>query len=229
MKVGEFVSDVKESVRALTKDDRVSGRYIHSLAKDYTSYILSARPLRDAMRDVTIFREVPCVEMERIRSDKCDIAEFRKCDKVMRSKCKLPEIYNSKMGVVVISVLNITGETEYEALRNPADYKEQLKRKFVTASKYYYISNGYLYLLGSESEIVTITALFQDEREAINFSKCSEETDDACKSAYEFELIIPDKYRSSIKDQVVQHIVGSHKSIPEDENPNLDSNQKTIQ
>jgi len=229
MKVGNFVSDVSNSVKALTKDDRISGRYIHSLAKDYTSYILAMRPLRDAMRDSTIFTEIPCVEMQRVRSDKCDIAEFRKCDKIMRSKCKLPSVYNSSMGAVIISVTNITGETEFEQLRTPSDYKQQQRRKFAKTSKYYYISNGYLYVLGSESERITVTGLFQDEREALTFSSCSDQTNQECLSAYDYELIVPDKYISTIKDQVIEHIVKTYRSIPEDENSNLDSNQKTNQ
>ena len=78
MTIYQFISDVSNSIQAINKDDRVSDRYIYSLAKDYTSYILSQRPLRDVFRDSSIFTEVTCVEMERIRADKCEIAEFRK-------------------------------------------------------------------------------------------------------------------------------------------------------
>tara|TARA_S200002703_G_scaffold118906_1_gene104626 strand:- start:395 stop:796 length:402 start_codon:yes stop_codon:yes gene_type:complete len=131
------------------------------------------------------------------------------------------------MGAVIISVTNITGETEFEPLRTPSDFKQQQKRKFAKTSKYYYISNGYLYILGSESERITVTGLFQDERQALAFSTCAETADNKCLSAYDFELVVPDKYISTIKDQVVEHIVKTYRSIPEDENPNLDSNQKT--
>jgi hypothetical protein len=227
MTVGQFVSDVNNSLRGLTKDDRVSGKYIHSVAKDYTSYLMSQRPLMDVMRDTTIFTEVPCVEMIRIKSDKCDIAEFRKCDKIMRSKCQLPEIYNSGMGLVIISVTNMTGDTEYQKLRTAAEYKTQSLRRFQKATKYYYIVNNYLYILGSTNERVTVTALFQDEREALSFSTCSDSGESQCKSAYDFKMVVPDKWRSTIKDQTVEHILRTYKSIPEDENPNLDSNQKS--
>ena len=69
MTVGEFISDVKNSVQAIRKDDRISNKFIHSLARDYTSYLLSQRQLRDVFRDSTIFTEVTCVEMNRIRAD----------------------------------------------------------------------------------------------------------------------------------------------------------------
>ena len=134
MTIYQFISDVSNSIQAINKDDRVSDRYIYSLAKDYTSYILSQRPLRDVFRDSSIFTEVTCVEMHRIRADKCEIAEFRKCDKIMKTTCKLPDIFNSSIGPIIISVSNITGETEYQRLRTLADFKTQQKRKFQNAT-----------------------------------------------------------------------------------------------
>lgn len=228
MTVGEFISDVKNSVKAITKDDRISSRYIHSLGKDYTSYILSQRKTSDAYRDSTIFTEITCVEMIRIKSDVCDIAEFRKCDKIMRSKCKLPDLFNSVDGPVIIAVNNITGEIEYQKLRTPADYKLQQKRKFVLATNYYYISNGYLYIVGSTPERISIIGLFSDEFEAKKFSACNDEITE-CSDVFDSKMIIPNKYISTVKDQVIQHIVSTNKSIPTDELPDLDSNQKTIQ
>lgn len=225
MTVGEFISDVKNSVKALTKDDRLSNKYIHSLAKDYTSYLLSQRSLRDVFRDSTIFTEVTCVGMERIRADKCDIAEFRKCDKLMKSTCEMPSIFNSSIGPIVIAVYNITGDIEYQALRTPADYKKQQKRKFQNATNYYYLANNHLYVVGSTPERVSIIALFEDEFEAQTFSECSNVTE--CESALDYKIIIPNKYVSTVKDQVVQHIGTTNRAIMEDERPDLDSNQKT--
>ena len=227
MTVGDFIADVKNSIRATSKDDRVSGKYIHSLGKDYTSYLLSRRSMTDIYRDSSIFTEVTCIEMSRVKSDKCDIAEFRKCDKVMKSVKKLPELFNSNDGPVIISVSNITGETDYQKLRKPSDFKNQLKRRFQTATHYYYISNGYIYVLGSTPERITIIGLFSDEMEAKKFSECDQIS--SCASVLDSKIIIPNKFISTVKDQVVQHIVSTNRSIPQDELPDLDSNQKTKQ
>jgi len=225
MTIYQFISDVSNSIQAINKDDRVSDRYIYSLAKDYTSYLLSQRPLRDVFRDSSIFTEVTCVEMERIRADKCEIAEFRKCDKVMRTTCKLPDIFNSSIGPIIISVSNITGETEYQRLRTLADFKMQQKRKFQNATSYFYLANGYLYVVGSTPEIVSINALFTDKLEAESFTECGNKVD-ACATPYDFDIVIPNKYISTVKDQVVKHITTTYKAIPPDENSDLDSNQK---
>jgi len=229
MTVGEFISDVKNSVRALTKDDRISGRYIHSLSKDFTSYLIANRPLSDVLRDSSIFTEITCVQMDRVRADICDIAEFRKCNKVMKSHCKLPELYNSSIGPLVTSVMNITGDVTYQHLRSPADYTNAQKRKFQTATRYWYISNGYLYLLGSTSERVTVSGLFLDELEALKFSECSDKEESECDSVLDYKIVIPNKYLSTVKEQTIQHILNTRKRIPADELSNLDSNTKTNQ
>jgi hypothetical protein len=228
MTVGEFTSDIKNSVRALTKDDRVSSRYIHSLSKGYTNYVLAQRNLSDILRDVSIFTEIPCVEMVRVKSDICDIAEFRKCDKVMKSHCKLPELYNSTIGPLIVSVTNMTGDVEYDRLRTPADYTNAKKRKFQTSSQYFYIQNDYLYLVNSTNERVSITGLFSDELDAKKFSACDDSIGE-CESVLDYKIIIPNKYISTVRDQVVQHLLKSFKVIPVDELPNLDTNQKSQQ
>lgn len=225
--VGEFISDVKNTVKANTKDDRISSRYIHRLAKDYTSYLLSQRNLSDIMRDFSIFTEITCVEMVQVRADICDIAEFRKCDLVMKSKCKLPELFNSLIGPMVISVTNMTGEVEYEHLRSPSDLTNARKRKFNTTTKYWYILNRDLYIVGATPARVSIVGLFADELEAIQASSCnSKEELDECESAYDYKMVIPNKFISTVKDQVIQRIL-TRKQIPGDELPNLDSNIKT--
>lgn len=226
MTVGEFISDVKNSVRALTKDDRISGRYIHSLSKDYTSYLIANRPLSDVLRDTSIFTEITCVQMDRVRADICDIAEFRKCNKVMKSHCKLPELYNSSIGPLVTSVTNMTGEVTYQQLRSPADYTNAQKRKFQNTTHYYYILNRDLYVVGSTPERVSIGGLFVDELQALKFSECRDDIGE-CDSVLDYKIIIPNKYLSTVKEQVTQHILNTRKRIPADELPNLDSNAKT--
>ena len=79
-------------------------------------------------------------------------------------------------------------------------------------------------VVGSTPERISITALFEDQLEAEQFSACSGV--DSCESALDYKIIIPNKYISTVKDQVVQHLIKT-KNIPADENPDLDSNQKT--
>lgn len=223
MKNGEFVSEVKADLQALNKDQHVSASYILQKGRGYVEYLLGQRATSDIFRDDSIFKELRCFEMSKVRKHKCDIVEFRNCDNVMKSKLKLPNLYNSRIGTIVVSVTNIDGSIEYTRLRQLSDYKSQQKRKFGQHFKYYYISDGYLYLVNSTEVIVNIVALFSDESELDKKSKCA--TEDPCKTILDYEFICPEKYISQVKDQTVQNLLNGHKRVPIDENPNLNATQ----
>jgi len=216
----EFVSEIKTDIKATNKDQHVSSSYILQKGRGYVEYLLGQRDTKDIFRDDTLFKELRCFEMEKVKKHKCDIVEFRNCDNIMKSKHTLPKLYNSKIGSIVISVTNIDGSIEYHRLRQLNDFKKQQQRKFGDNFKYYYISNDYLYLLNSKEKLVNIVALFSDESELDDKSSCADK--ECCKTTLDYDFICPDKYISTVKDQTLNNLLGAHKRILEDENPNLD-------
>jgi hypothetical protein len=226
---GEFCSEVRNHLRLLNKDDRLSARYILSTAYTFVDYIINARPLSTIMRDLSVFKTAECVPMERVDyvTCHCPCVEFRTCDKLMKSKKKVPKMFVNSLGFIIESVSNIDVSEIYLPLRNPSDYTKSKKRQFGNKFKYYYIHDDYLYLLNTTAEIVTMNAMFVDEQEVDCFSDC-QECDD-CRSKLELKFICPKEHLSTVRDQVLQTIGGINKSIVEDENPNLDGNSKTIQ
>ena len=216
----EFIGEVKIDIRAENKDQRVASSYILQKGRGYVEYLLGQRDTIDIFRDDTIFKELRCFEMKKVRKHKCDVVEFRNCDNVIKSKLTLPKLYNSKIGSIIISVTNIDGSLLYTKLRHLSDFKKQQKRKFGNEFKYYYISNEHLYLVNSTEVMVNIVALFSDESELDDKSSCAEV--DCCKTILDYEFICPDKYISQVKDQVVSNLLNAYKRGPKDENPNLD-------
>lgn len=220
---GDFVSEIRNHLKSLNKDDYIGARYILSVANTYIQYLINSRPLSKTMRDLGMFTQVECIEMKRIRSYKCDIAEFKTAHSIMRSKKKIPEIFNSSGGFIIEGILNINNEEEYKSLRSPRDFKNNNKRQFGNSFKFYYI-NDYLYLLNTTTEIVSINALFVDPQLAKELSSC--EDCDECASRLEDDFVCPQEFESTVRDQVVQLLLGGHKQIVQDENPDLDNNQK---
>lgn len=221
----EFVSEVVHHLNSLNKDSRRSPRYILSTAVSYIQYLINSRPLSALFRDINNFTSVDCVEMERIDKVSCEIAEFRVCDKIMRSKKKLPEIYSSTIGLLVESVTNIDSSTSYDKLNSIAHFKETQKRKFGGLFKYYIIQDNYLYILGSTPEIVSINFFPLDVKKAKELSSCEE--CDECASELDAEFNCPQAFLSTVRDQTIQLIAGTLLAIPTDENPDLDVNQKS--
>lgn len=224
---GDFVSEIRNHLKSLNKDDYIPARFIISTAETFIQYLINTRPLSNTMRALNSFTMIECIEMERVKSHKCDIAEFRTAEKIMKSKKPLPNIFtNSKIGYIIESILNIDYSTEYKPLRTPKDFKNTKNRQFGGNSPYYYISNNYIYILNSTSEIITINALFQDENEALQMSDCKEDCYE-CRSKLEEKFVCPEEYISTVRDQTLQLLLGANKRVVEDENPDLDSNQKS--
>jgi hypothetical protein len=224
---GEFVSEIRNHLKLLNKDDRLSARYILSTAYTFVEYIINARPLSSVMRDLSVFKTAECIELERVQYTSCPIAEFRTCDKIMRSKKKVPKMFINSVGYIIESLANIDVSEIYLPLKTPKDYTKSKKRQFGNTFKYYYIHEGYLYLLNTTSEIVTLNAMFYDEQEVDCFSQCADCDD--CRSKLELQFVCPREFISTVRDQVLQVVGGINKKIVEDENPNLDGNSKTIQ
>lgn len=222
---GDLVSEIRHDLKALNKDGYISARYILSKAYDYVAYLINNRPLFKFFRSTDIFTTATCVEMKRIKSYDCCIAEFRACNEIMRSKKKFPKILNIK-GNAIQFVMNMTNGEEYEPLRNAADYNNSKKRQFGNLFKYYYFDDDYLYLLNSTNELVNVNAAFLDQDELKGLSACDKEESENCASKLDNKFICPDEYRSTIKEQLLQ-IILNRERIPTDERPDMDSNQKT--
>jgi hypothetical protein len=222
---GEFVSEVKHHLNAINKDDSLRARYILQAAKNYIQFLISNRPLSSLFRDSNVFVYTPCIEMVQVDSVGCKIAAFKNCDKIMKSKLEFPDVYMCKAGPIIESVMNIDNSVEYTGLFSVKDYKNTQKRKYGKGNKYYVLSNNHLYILGATPEIVNVNFLPKDAEEAKKLSTCEE--CDECASSLEEEFVCPAVYIPTVRDQTVQLIMSSHTAIPEDEQPDLDSNQKS--
>jgi hypothetical protein len=223
---GDFVSEIRNHLKALSKDDYISARYILSVAYTYIQYIISTRPLSKIMRDISLFTFVSCVEMKKVKKHECGIIEFRVCDNIMVSKEELPDIFSADIGFIIESITNIDNSVEYRPLRSPSDYAKSKKREFGKKFQYYYISNKRLYLLNSSHEIVNINALFLDEQAAKLLSECEKDCDE-CDSKLDNKFPCPEEFLSTVRDQTLQLLLGGHKQVVKDENPDMDSNQKS--
>lgn len=217
---GDFVAEIRGDLKALNKDDYVSARYILSKAYGYVEYIINNRPLSHFLRNNKVFSTCSCIEMIEIDKIKCDIAEFRICDKIMRSKKKLPDMLSNKSGYAIEYVMDIVNSKEFDPLRNVKDFADAKKRQFGGVFKYYYVADGYLWLLNSTAEAVNISAAFLGE-----CSECGKDCDE-CKSKLEEKFVCPKEFLSSVKENVLQVLLNRTRII-EDTQPDLDANQKS--
>ena len=220
----EFVSRVINGVNATTKDDHISRRYILSIGRNKaTTYIAQKLTDRTLQRESKLFQTINCFELEKIDKVKCDIVEFRRCDILMKSKLPIPSVVSSRYGEAILLVTSVDGMVEFD-YSSISDIKRNSQREFGHLVQNYYIHNNYMYIPNYEVEAVDIDILTLQQKEAVEANSCKK--CDKCKSVWDYEFICPDRLLDAIVRETIQEIFGK-KSIPVDEQPNLDSNIKS--
>lgn len=220
MKKGEFVSRVVNGLNALNKDTRISRRYIlnvgTNIVKDFVAKKLTEGML---LKDLDIITTIDCFEMEPDNVVSCGIVEFSRCESLMKSKCKLPELFGGIFGASIVSVTSIDDLTEFKPV-SLKQFRRNMDRSTEIGQDYkeYYVKDRYLYIPNSNVRrlnVELITLYPEDVR------CCGQEEED-CVDIYDTKFIVPSKIIDNVVKATIQEIAFK-KQIPVDENPNLDS------
>ena len=222
---GEMVSRVINGMNSIAKDTHISRRWILSILRSKSASYMAQKWVEGTLfDDESLFAHINCVEMIRIHSIDCCIAEFRMCSILMRSKHRIPGLIITRNGPAILSVTNADRSIYFTKI-NPRTYINTKKRKYADKEKYvYYYQDGYIWILDTHIELINVDAITLKKEEALKLSACAEEDKDlGCPNVWEDEFVCPDKLREYIVKETIQE-VSLRMQIPRDENPNLDSN-----
>lgn len=218
-----IVSRILNGLKALSKDDRISRRYVLNVARQKASFYISQKLNdRSLYREDNIYQTLDCFEMERIDVTRCDIIEFRNCRDIMRSTKKLPELIYSKYGNSLQEITTIDGITDFK-FTTPQQYRKDRNRVGKNDFVMFYVKDDYLYILDAEVELVNLYLITMETEKLESISSCAPKGE--CKSLWEYEFVCPDKLVEVVVNEAIKEIAMS-KQIPQDTNPNLDSNLK---
>lgn len=224
----EFVSRIVNNLKALTKDSHVSRRFILGIGKIKSAFLIAQK-----LDEMTLFKEeglittIECFRLEQVESKTCEIFEFRLCQDLMKSTCKIPEGFFGKNGAGIVSITSVDGEHVYDYI-TPQRYSLTLRNKYRRGNiRYYFIKDGYLFLPDSTNELVELRMFVQDKEEAEECCDCPDKKEKPCKSAWESEFVCPDRFLDLVVRDTLQEVGSFYRTSIEDENGNLDSNQKS--
>lgn len=225
----DFVARIVNNLKALTKDSHISRRFVLKIGRTKSAFLIAQKLDELSMsRELGIMTTIPCFPMEQIDSKDCGVVEFKLCQKIMKSVCKLPDVLFSKTGVSVFRVYNITDDYNYDYI-SPREFSQRQKRKYILKDKKFFtVKDRHLYLLNSTSELVDIDLITMDKEEAQNMSACGEkDTKSACISEWDKEFVCPDRFLDLVMRDTLQEVASVQRTSIEDENPNMDNNQKS--
>lgn len=222
MKNSEFVSRVISGLNSVNKDSRISKRYILRVGLGKAIHYM-AQKFRDRslFREGNLFTTVDCFELKEIDKVTCDIVEFRTCNTVMRSVNKLPKLIYFRYGSSLKEVTNVDYGFEFKST-TISKFRRDKKRQHFGGDEFFYIKDDYLYLPESDIKRVSLYLYTPNRYDAIKANACEE---NKCLNPWEQDIIVSDKLMELVVQETIKE-VSLRLQIPEDENPNLDSNQK---
>lgn len=222
----EAVSRVLNSLRLLTKDSHISRRFVLRTLRGIAKSLIAQKILdRSLQYDYNIYSELKCFEFEKIDKVDCNIISFRRCDVLMKSKNKLPELIHSRVSASVKSVTSVDGLYSFTLL-DSGQYQRNKKRKYSLDDEVYvYIaSDGYLYIPDEEILAVNLLLISGKPEEIEECSACKTEE---CRSNWEYQFICPDRLEEAVFRDSIQIVASTTGSIIKDSNPNGIDKQQT--
>jgi len=238
--IRQYISTLANSVKALSIDDFISPKFLYNLSQQAIADFLKKdnSASRLTFKLTQGWTEIPNLPMVEVDVTECNLGA-KTCVKLMRSKYRLPSIYESKFGPIVKQVMSLNFATLYNPIFTPKQYEAATKRQY-GKDRYYFILDGYLYipvrkLEEGSPEIVRIEAYFKDKWEVAQFinkingscESCKSDIDE-CKPRLSYEMVIPMHLENEVKQYVISQIASIYLKVTPDELPNMNQNQKNI-
>lgn len=233
MKNSEIISRVANGLRAITKDDHISQRYILNVAEAKARFLMTNQMhFSDLIKITSLHKTISCVKMVPIESKRCGVLEFANCNNLMRSEKKLDKIAEAKYGSLILYGITVSGEIiKPTTLRA---YSNRKNRSFAGAdnTKVFYMSDGYVYLPDSEIELIDLVVIGFSDKDIKEMSSCDDDIKDKsksseCESVLDQEFGCPEKLLDLAVREAINEIASTWRQIQPDENPNMDANLRT--
>jgi len=197
--IGEAISRVRNTLKAVKEDPFLTDRVIYSSIIKYGQTLLKREDNQFRLMKISsIFQVLPYIEL--IDVDKVEagcLGVYSGCY-FKRSKEKLPTILNGAMGPIIRTTSSIDGSIEMFRT-DPGTWVSMTKTttfKYNTR-KYFWYLNGYIYCPNIDWDAVRMEAIFQGVQDP-----CTE----TCDIAQDKPLSFPEYLFSEIEQFVIKEL-----------------------
>lgn len=211
--IGQLISQIRNQLRIVNEDSRVSRRFIWSLIDKHARWLIKreSSKLRLLKMDY-LFQTLHCVPVIEVpSSDEC--CGIKTSCKIWRTKDKIQHVYTDEDGIILKAVYSVDGSEEFTPIKlQEFMRKTENPHSRYDKARYYYYNNGYLYFPNTHVRMVQIKGYFIDE--VINQCK-DEDKGKECKAHEDKRLRIPDYLVGELMEHVINDMINS-KKVPED-------------
>ena len=200
--IGESISRVRGIIKAASEDAFITDYFIYGIIVKYAKMVLKEKQdERKLMRQDDLFEFLPFVNLIEVDKIEAECAPIRSNCTILRTKDKLPGVFNGTKGPLIRKVYSIDGGYEFHktspatfiSIANSPNYKYD-------KNEYYWYKNGYLYFPDSETEAIMVEALWED---VLN-GYCTLNPDDKCSIMQDRPFPMPDYLFARVEQMAEQ-------------------------
>lgn len=208
---GEVINTLKNIIKSNKKESFLTDRYIYHLFLKHAKLLIRRLDSTNKlMKFNPIFQTIDCLELIDVDKVQAKCIGIKTKLTIKRTKHKLPNIFEGYWGALIRSVSSIDGSIELQPTYATTyiDIVNQKNFKY-NKTKYYWFSEGHLYIPNVEWDAVKVDGLFEDDISYLN-GDCKN-----CISQQEQKMYIPEHLHTDIEKLVLQDL-GITLSIPQD-------------
>ena len=207
--VGEAISRVRNTLKAVEEDAFITDRVIYSLLLKYAKTLIKREDNQFRLMKISsIFKVLPYIEL--IDVDKVEagcLGIYSGCY-FKRSKDKLPTILDGMFGPIIRTVSSIDGTIELFRT-DPGTWVSMTKTTTFKYNRsiYFWYLNGYIYIPNVDWDAIRMEAIFEGKVESCDTDPCEVKQDE--------QFALPEYLFSEVEQFVLQELTMTLK-VPAD-------------
>jgi len=220
MTVGEVISRIKESVKALTNDAFVTDRYVFSLLYKYAAMVLRQQDNRSNLKMINSMYQTVVIRLEEVDKIKDNCQGLTSCKEIKRSVEVFDALLEGYNGPIIKSVTSLDGSVELVAT-TPTKYNSIKRSKLSKYDKsiYYYFTEGRFYFPDLEWDEVVIEVASYKDLSLLGYCYSKNDTSlPECIPMQEQKFFMPEGLLVNI-EQMMEAELANRLKVPPDENP----------
>ena len=219
----EAISQVKNDLRLVHADRRLTNKYIYSLLDKHAAYFIKRESDKLVLiKSDYIWQTLNCVEtIEVPKNDEC--CRFTSKCKILRTKNKIPPIYEDSWGVITKSVNSIDFSEDLQPIKM-SEWTRKLDNPNSKYDKtyYYFYKDGYLYFPNCSWKLISVTAYFKDDIDNINL--CDKDAEPICTSIVDMQWRVPQHLQAAVIEATIQELMRTYAQINPGPEVNINKN-----
>ena len=201
--IGEFVSRVRNMIKAVKQDAFLTDRFLFSLISKHARWLMKREDSKNKlMRFSSVMQSIDYFELKEIDKVEAHCTGI-KSDCVIKRTCeKVPTFMQGYYGPLIRAVTSIDGSEQLQPT-NPSTYLSLSNSKSFkyNKTKYYWYLNDYLYFPNLEWEAIRIEGIFEDDISKFNCDTC-----DDCVLRQDQLFNVPDYLHAEIESNVMKDL-----------------------